>query len=162
MEEWVRIKGFPKHSVSDLGQVRYDTHEHLIQPRVNQYGAAYVGLMQNGVQVNRSLSLLVANAFLVRGGASFGTAINLNGDRMDCRVDNLMWRPRWFARKYNAQFKEAYPYRIEDRIRCLQSGERFRNSFEAACRYGLLESDVVASIDYMTYTWPTYQVFELA
>ena len=154
MEVWVPIEGFPKHSVS--------TYEHIIQPRFNQYGGVYVGLMQQGVQVNRSLPLLVALHFLERGLDSFDTPINLNGNRADCRAENLMWRPRWFARKYNKQFKEPYPYPIDEWVRCVESGERFENSFVAATRYGLLESEVVQSVEIMTYTWPSYQTFELA
>jgi len=117
--------------------------------------------MRNGVQVNRSLPLLVASAFIKKDVDTFDTPINLNGDRADCRADNLMWRPRWFARRYNRQFKSAPLFRIDDPVYCVDTEELFPNSFEAACRYGLLESDVVKSIELMTYAWPTYQIFEV-
>lgn len=162
MEEWVVISEFPKYSVSDHGRIRRDDFNSIIHPRMNQYGGVYVGLMEYGIQHVRSLPLLVAHTFIPRGLDAFDTPINLNGDRFDCHTDNIMWRPRAFARKYNHQFKERYGGGIEERVRCLETGEWFPNTFVAACRYGLLESDVVGSIEYMTYTWPNYQRFELA
>lgn len=162
MEEWAPIRDFPRYLVSDHGQVMHEDLERLINPRMNQYGGVYVGLMRYGVQHARSLPLLVAHAFLDRGLDNFDTPINLNGDRFDCHVENIMWRPRAFARRYNQQFKERYPGAYDEPVRCLDTGERFPDTLRAACRYGLLESDVVASITYMTYAWPTYQQFELA
>lgn len=162
MEEWVTIRDFPKYSVSDQGRVRQDDFDRLIHPRQNQYGGVYVGLMKHSVQHVRSLPLLVAETFLDRGLATFDTPINLDGDRWNCHVDNLMWRPRWFARKYNNQFKERFFRAIDEPVRCVETSERFPNSLMAGCRYGLLESDVVGSIENMTYAWPTYQRFELA
>lgn len=163
MEEWRIIPDFPKYSVSNYGNVRQDDFDRIIHPRQNQYGGVYVGLMRQVVQHSRSLPLLVADMFIPRpsGLEKFDTPINLNGDRFNCHVDNLMWRPRWFARMYNHQFKERYPGHIPDPIRCRDTGDRFHNSFDAGCAYGLLEWDVVKSIDLMTYAWPTYQVFEL-
>lgn len=162
MEDWVVIQEFPMYSVSDLGRIRQDNHDRIIQPRANQYGGVYVGLMSHGVQSVRSLPLLVATYFLERGLASFDTPINLDGDRWNCEAANLMWRPRSFARKYNRQFKEGPWVSILEPVRCKETRERFPTSFEAACRYGLLEHDVVAAIEHMTYAWPTYQTFELA
>lgn len=162
MEEWVPIKGFPNYSVSDAGNVRQDNFDRLIHPRANQYGGVYVGLMSHGVQYCRSLPLIVAEAFLPQGLANFDTPINLNGDRFDCRVENLMWRPRAYARKYNHQFKEPYFDHIPDPVRVKHTRKKYANSFEAACRFGLLESEVIKSIVYVTYAWPTYQLFELA
>jgi hypothetical protein len=39
--------------------------------------------------------------------------------------------------------------------------EMFPNSLAAACRYGLLEREVVLSVLNNTLTWPTYQRFEV-
>ena len=161
MEDWVQIDGFPEYSVSDQGNVRHDRFDRLVHPRANQYGSVYVGLQNHGVQYCRSLPLIVAEAFIPQGVATFDTPINLSGDRFDCRVENLMWRPRWFARKYNQQMKDPYSDSIMEPIRCVETGEYFPTSFEAAVRYGLLDAEVVGSINYMTTTWPTYLRFEL-
>jgi len=72
-----------------------------------------------------------------------------------------MWRPRWYAVLYNRQFEDRYENHIEAPVRAVNEGERFPNSLAAACRYGLLEREVVLSILNRTPAWPTYQYFEL-
>jgi hypothetical protein len=159
--EWKPVRGFPGYSVNPLGQVRRDSSGRCLHPKVNQYGVPYVGLMRDWEQKHRSLALLVANAFLPRALEAFDTPINLDGDRFNCAVDNLMWRPRWFAVQYNRQFRERYPHPIEYPIRDTKANEVLPDSLEVAKRYGLLEKDVVLSILNRTYTWPTYQIFEV-
>lgn len=162
-DEWVPVAGFPGYSVNPLGQVQRDRGAtgRLLKPRVNQYGVPYVGLMRNGRQYIRSLPRLVATAFLPARNEIFDTPINLDGDRMNCHVDNLMWRPRWYAVRYVNQFKERYDNPIDAPIRATETGEKFPNSLAAACRYGLLEREVVLSILNRTLAWPTFQQFEL-
>jgi hypothetical protein len=118
-----------------------------------------VGLMHNGVQRHRSVPLLVAQAFLSDSEGPFDTPINLDGDRANNRLENLTWRPRWFAIKYNRQFRYPYEDPIKRPIIDLDSGEVSPNSLECAKRYGLLEEDVVLSIQNRTFVWPTYQQF---
>lgn len=161
MEEWAPIRGFPGYSVSTLGRVRRDSTGHILGVKVTQYGVAYVGLMREWDQHQRGLALLVAKAFLPPPSEVFDTPINLDGDRFNCAVDNLMWRPRWFAIKYHQQFKERYWKPVRVPVRARETGEVFQDSFDAACRYGLLERDLVLAIEHNTVTWPTYQTFEL-
>ena len=161
MEEWAPIQGFPGYSVSNLGRVRRDVTGRILRIKVNQYGVAYVGLMRDD-QKQRSLALLVARAFLPDGSDIFDTPINLDGDRFNCAADNLMWRPRWFAVKYHQQFTHnRYSEPIEAPVRAIETGEVFSDSFEAACRYGVLERDLVLSVRHNTVTWPNYMSFEL-
>lgn len=165
--EWVPIEGFPGYSVSPLGQVRKDstvtgkTLSRPLQTRFNQYGVPYVGMMRNGRQVTRSLPRLVAAAFIPQPNAIFDTPINLDGDRTNCEVTNLAWRPRWHAVRYVNQFEERYPHPIEAPVRETESGQEFPNSLSAACAFGLLEREVVLSIHNHTLAWPTFQQFEL-
>jgi hypothetical protein len=91
----------------------------------------------------------------------FDTPINLDGDRVNCQAVNLMWRPRWYAVQYAHQFKDPYDKPILVPVRAVDTGEEFENSLQAACRYGLLEREVVLSIINHTLAWPTYQQFEL-
>ena len=74
-------------------------------------------------------------------------------------VENLAWRPRWFAIKYNQQFRHPYENPIMFQMVDLKTGEVSENSIECAQRYGLLEQDLVLSILNRTYVWPTYQEF---
>lgn len=160
---WVPVMGFPGYSINRLGQVSRDSTGRLLVPRYNQYGVPYVGLMRDWQQCSRSLPLLVARAFLPRPSSIFKTPIQIDGDRSNCRVENLMWRPRWYAVLYNRQFEgDRYEHPIEEPVREVASGERFPNSLAAACRFGLLEREVVLSIVNRTPAWPTYQHFEMA
>ena len=160
MSDWVVIESFPKYSVNRLGQVRRDSFDRLVKPQANQTNSVYVPLMRDGKLYQRSLALIVARAFLPEPVEPFDTPINLDGDRWNCKVENLMWRPRWFAIRYHHQFKEPYEKPIKAPLRARDEKEVFPDSLSAACRYGLLERDVVMSIEHNTYAWPTYQIFE--
>lgn len=160
-DEWVAVKGFPGYSVNPLGRVRKDSNGRVLQPRINQDGVPYVGLMREWKQHIRSLPRLVARTFLPSPNAIFDTPINLDGDRTNCHINNLMWRPRWYAVRYTNQFDEPYDNHIPLPIRAVETGETFSNSREAACRYGLLEHEVVMSIVNRTLSWPTLQRFEV-
>jgi hypothetical protein len=160
-EQWVAVGGFPGYSVNSLGQVRKDSNGRVLCTRVNQYGVPYVGLMRNWKQVIRSLPRLVADAFVPGQTRIFNTPVNLNGDRLDNRADNLMWRPRWYAVLYNNQFEDRYDNPIEVPIREIETGEEFPNSMTAAMRFGLLEREIVLSILNNTWAVPTFQKFEL-
>lgn len=158
-EQWRTIENFPDYSVSNLGNVRTDKTGRILRLNENQFGLLQVGMMRDGTQFHRSVPLLVAKAFLPEPPEPFDTPINLNGDRHNNQVDNLAWRPRWFAIRYNQQFR--YPYRnsIMSPIIDLKTRELSDNSLECAKKYGLLEEDLVFSILNRTYVWPTYQEF---
>jgi len=159
MARWKRINNFPDYSVSDKGDIRNDRTDRILSQSQNQSGVMHVGLMMNGIQYHRSVALLVAKAFLPNHDEPYDTPINLNGDRTDNHVDNLRWRPRWYAIKYNQQFYHPYPHHIANPVYDIKTGVVSNNSFECACQYGLLEEEVVKSILYRTYAWPTYQEF---
>jgi len=158
-ENWKPIMGFPWYSVSDWGRIRSDKSERILSLSQNQYGLVYVGMVRNKVQYHRSVPLLVAIAFIPNDLEPFDTPINLDGDRFNNHVDNLMWRPRWFAIRYNQQFKWPTASPIMHPIQDLKTGEVSENSFDCAIRYGLLESDLIMSIYNRTFVWPTYQQF---
>jgi hypothetical protein len=163
MEDWVPIQDFPGYSVSNLGRVRRDQTGRILRPKVNQEGVAYVGLMRDYDQHQRGLAKMVAYAFLNPQFEAFDTPINLDGNRLNCAVDNLMWRPRWFAVRYHQQFKnDAYDISglLSGSLRAIDTGELFDTPRAAACRYGLLERDIVLSVLNQTATWPSYMRFE--
>lgn len=161
MERWKPIKHFPLYSVSDEGQIRNDHTGRLLSLHENQYGLVCVGLFEDGKQHQRSVPLLVAHAFIPHPRGPFDTPINLDGNRWNNRADNLLWRPRWFAVRYNQQFRIPYAHHIEAPIEDMKTGEVSSDSFTCAIRYGLLEKDIVQSILNRTVTWPTYQEFRV-
>jgi len=159
MELWEPIELFPEYSVSNRGRIRTDKSGRILALSENQFGLLQVGLMRDGLQHHRSVPLLVAKAFLPYVPGPFDTPINLDGDRHNNAVENLLWRPRWFAIRYNQQFKRPYENPILAPIIDLKTGEISENSMDCAMRYGLLEKDIVLSILNRTYVWPTYQEF---
>lgn len=160
-ELWKVIRDFPKYSVSTTGRVRRDESGRILAQSPNQYGVVSVGLMRGNTQFRRSVPLLVAKAFIPHPFGPFDTPINLNGNRYDNRIENLVWRPRWFAVQYNHQFKEPYGYPITRPLRDVKTEIEYENSWDVATKHGLLEKDVVLSILNNTVTWPTYQSFEV-
>lgn len=158
-ERWCDIYDFPGYKISNWGNLLSEKTNSLIRPTKKGAGYLMVGLMKSGIQHKRSLSLLVANAF-VRPPleAAFNTPIHLDGDRANCHYQNLMWRPRWFSLQYMRQFEDrhtTYDAPISD----VETHERFPNSMAAAVTHGLLDSEIVLSMHHNTYVWPTRQMF---
>lgn len=161
VEQWAPIEHFEGYSVSDHGRVRTDKSGRILALNENQYGLLQVGLMRGGEQRHRSVPLLVAKAFLPQPAGPFDTPINLDGDRHNNHIENLAWRPRWFAIKYNQQFRRPYENPILAPVVDLETGEVSENSFDCATKNGFLERDLVLSILNRTYVFPTFQEFGL-
>lgn len=157
---WIPVPKFPGYSVNNLGQVRNDHTERILRPQFTGAGVPYIGMMRNGEHLNRGLALLVMQSWRPMTNEYFDTPINMDWDRANCELDNLMWRPRWFAIRYHQQAKEPYQNRINAPVRPVDDEEVWNSSLEASQAYGLLERDVVMSILNRTYAWPTYQMFE--
>ena len=160
MEKWEAIWDYPGYMVSDHGRVRNDFYDGRVKTlSTNQRGIVYVGLSLNGKHVNRSVSLLVANAFLDPPQyPTFDTPINLDGDRYNNYAANLLWRPRWFAYKYMQQFNRGIVGCLVPIIN-VKTGESFTDSWEAALKYGLLDIEVTKSITNEEPVFPTGQIF---
>lgn len=159
MELWRRIRPFPNYSVSDEGRVRNEETFRILTQSQNQRGIAVVGMMRDGVQHKRSVAVLVADYFVPRlpNREAFDTPINLDGNRMNNQVSNLMWRTRAFAIKFFDQFNS--PHWVTGPIEDIMSGERFHTSWDAVMKYGLLHRDIFLAMRNNTYVWPTYQMF---
>lgn len=161
MEEWKPVHEFPDYSVHPSGRIRNERTDRLMAQTLNQQGIPMVGFSVNGHYHKRAVAVLVANAFIPRKFGPFDTPINLDGDRTNNSVENLMWRPRWFAICYHKQFKQRYRNPIRHPIVDMKTREVSENSFEVCKKYGLLEQDLVLSILNRTVVWPTYQEFRV-
>jgi len=125
---------------------------------INQNGHPYVGLYREGNKFNRAVALLVADVFLEPPPReSFDTPIHLDGDKKHNHVHNLMWRPRWFAIKYDMQFNQPRGYNkpVED----VQTGDVYPTCWEAAIANGLLAKQILLAIMNDERVWPTMQRF---
>lgn len=158
--QWKEIEDFPGYSVSNFGRIRNDDTDRILALQRNQHGVVNVGLVKDGMQYKRSVALLVCLAWLPEQLEAFDTPIHLDGDPSNNHIDNLMWRPRWFAMKYQRQFKGPVPS-IREQIQELTTGYRYNNSMHAATTYGLLDKEIRDSIVHRTYVWPTYQRFRV-
>jgi NUMOD4 motif len=160
-EEWCQILQFPGYSVSSTGRVQNEKTGRILKKHVNQHGIVNVSLHRRGDEFRRSVSVLVATAFVrTARSKTFDTPINLDGNRLNNRADNLLWRPRWYAREYFGQFN-CELNGIEQPVQEHKTGEVFKCSWEAAVTFGLLDREVVRSVIHMTYALPTYQLFHL-
>lgn len=161
-EQWRQIPEFPDYSVSDIGRVQNMETGRIMALTINQAGVVNVGLTKDLVQYKRSVTRLVALAFLPPPDhEGFDTPINVDGDRTNNHAVNLMWRPRWFAIEYHAQFKREVPRGITTPIIDLMTGETYPNSFEAAKKFGLLDREILLAVLNDTWVWPTWQYFAL-
>lgn len=162
-EEWVSLEsaGFPGYELSNGGLVRNERTGRLLKTSPNQDGIVRVGLMKRdeGRQVTVSLVRLVARMFVPGRSATFDTPIQLNGNREDCSVENLMWRPRWFAVKFFNQFEETAQPLFKAAIYDVETSEEYNDSREAAIKNGLLEEDIMKSVVNDSPCFPTWQRF---
>lgn len=161
---WVAIEEFPGYSVSDTGLVRNDETGYLMSRLSNQGGVVHVGLTKDRVLYKRSLPLLVANAFIPKPDperfVDFDTPINLDGNRFNNHVHNLMWRPRWFAVKYHLQFQQDGPG-ISSPVQIVEDGIVFSSSWEAAITLGVFDREIAISVMTQNYVWPIFKKFRL-
>lgn len=162
MEDWRKIESFKDYSVSNLGRVKNDVTGRVLAVVRDRNGSTSVGLFKDRHLHRRSLSLLVATAFLKEPRErSFNCPINLDGNRSNNQVDNLMWRPRWFAIKYTRQFHDEwshypdYIYPVEE----VNTKQRFDSCWEASTTQGILVHDVHLSTETDLCVWPTRQTF---
>ena len=161
--DWISLDelGFPDYAINELGEVRNERTGRVLRQSHNQAGICKIGLIRPYFKLQRTVAVapLVAHTFLPDPrNEFFDSLINLDGNRSNNRVDNLMWRPRWFAIKYHQQFfNDLRGFTVP--IIELETGETFVNSWEAAIKYGLIDRDIfIASIN-RTNVFPTGQRF---
>lgn len=116
MERWRQIAGFIGYEVSDLGRVRSlprlgsDGRRwkgKILKATVGKHGYPVVGL-SFGEVVDKYVHRLVLEAF--RGSCPPDKeGCHNNGQRQDCRLDNL----RWDTRKANAQDAITHGTRVD-------------------------------------------------
>jgi hypothetical protein len=142
-DEYLPLTEFTNYSINQYGDI-LNIYDHKMAYMSIQNGIPKVWLVKNGKQYCRSIPLLVAKTWLERSKWNhFDTPIQLDGDRTNCCVDNLMWRPRWFAIRYHQERKKCTPNcRRQWALESPETGEVFRTYCECATRYGFLERDI--------------------
>lgn len=158
IEGWVRIFGFPRYLVSNTGEIKDTRTNRLLTQSKNQHGIMSVGLVQNGLLYRKSVPLLVARHWLSAPEEEhYNTPIHLTGEKSNCNVENLMWRPRHFAVRYHLEkskpLDEVFP------IFCFETHETFDSVRDASIYYGMLEADIFRSLQEHTPVWPDHVTF---
>lgn len=160
MELSKSIHEFPGYEIAYNGRVYNSNTGRTLSVVPNSRGIAIVGLMKNGVQHKRSLARLVADHFLdIYPLPAFDTPIHLDGNRFNCDVTNLAWRPLWFARAYHDQFARPVSEYGNAPIACRDTGENFPTVREPAMQYGLLEAEIILGAHNNVPVFPTWQSF---
>ena len=160
-EKWISIVDFPRYEVSNFGGVLDTRYDRYLVKTLVQKAIPTVGLVKDRILYRRSVPLLVATHWLANDiGSPFDTPIHLDGDRSNCFVGNLLWRPRWFAIQYHREklFEEAMP---NVKVVCSKTGEVFESIRDASIYYGFMERDIIKSLRTDLPVWPDKVVFEL-
>jgi hypothetical protein len=143
--KWQELDEFPDYAVNEHGEVYNIKTDMPRRTSINQQGIVKISLYKGRELITRSVAVLVAEAFCEGRTDVWNTPIHLDGDRENCRADNLMWRPRWFAVQYHRQFNSEEFYRMKIHIQELTTGKEYY-SVEEACRdLGLYYNDVYRS-----------------
>lgn len=157
--EWRPVQYFPGYSVSDTGFVLNEETGRLMTRLINQRGVVNVGLTRNRVQYKRAVGRLVADAFLgTRPNETFDCVINLNGDRLNNCIDNLEWRPKWFAARYFNQFIEPR-YNDGPVVQDIHTNQIYDSAWDAAIKLGLLFKEVLVAAHTQGLVWPIRHSF---
>lgn len=162
-EKWLNIYGFEEYAISNMGRIINTKTDLIKTPTVNQQGISSVLLVKDRIQHRRSVAVLVAEAFLEpmeHAWVHFDTPINLNGDRLDNRVENLLWRPRWFAVKFHKERRAGSTFEVAKKFYEVDTEEIFSQPCEAAIKWGLLEYAILDSILTGELVFPNWQEFK--
>ena len=155
------IEGFPDYMVGETGEiVNVATGGMPLQQSRNNQGLPKITLVYNHRPYTRSPAVLVAKAFVMPEREDFDTVIHLNNDRLDCRAENLRWRPRWFAIAFHKQFNRESIHL--DHVPVMDVNDKryhYACPKDAVMALGILYKDIVLSTTNETYTFPTMQVW---
>ena len=144
-ERWHELDEFPDYAISSLGSVHNIKTGMPRKTSINQQGIVKISLYIGRELITRSVAVMVAEAFCEGQSEFFNTPIHLDGDRENCRADNLMWRPRWFAVQYHRQFQSPEFHASDVHIVDVDTGKEYYSAKEACVDLGLYYNDVYRS-----------------
>jgi hypothetical protein len=158
-EVWQAIEDFPGYFVSTHGRVKKEPDGDILALKRNQTDCVFVSLNRDGRQHQRALSKLVGDAFLQHNAEIHNTPMHKDLDRSNNRLDNLVWRPRWYVHRYNILMTKQWFWFTNRPIRELATGLCFDNPQDAAFHFGLLVTHINKGLDSGEPVWPNNQVF---
>lgn len=161
--QWHELEEFPDYAVSEHGDIANIKTGMPRKLSTNQFGVVKITVYNEQKQlVTRSVARLVAEAFVPRPDLdAFDTPIHLDGDQLNCRAENLVWRPRWFAIKYHKQFRNEHFHAARGTFIDLDTEEVYDSIKDICVRNGVFWQDVIKCVTEETFVFPTYQKFRL-
>lgn len=161
-DEWRAIESFPDYKVSREGHIYSEITDRVMRTSINAQGSLKVNLMHENRIYTRNVNHLVAKTYLEPPKRSdFISIIHLDGDKTNCAANNLMWRPRYFTIRYHQQFEHDIFKSSRTPIVDMETGEEYPTIQDVVIRFGLLFNDILISAQNHTFTWPTYQRFQI-
>lgn len=162
-EQWREIPEFPNYEINPLGEIYNRRTRSLMRINPTNHGHMKITLTaENRRRHDRSVSLLVADAFVRPPSFMCDTVIVLDGDLSNVRADNLAWRPRWFAWKYSHQLKVDQPLFYRNlQVRNMVNGIDYECVVHAGMCEGLLFEDIWRSTHSGAFLFPTGSTFEV-
>lgn len=161
-EIWAQLDEFEDYSISNLGRVRNDIRDSPVALSLTQQGAVKVGLMKGGVQYTRSVKVLVAETFIPKENPLFNSPIHLDCNPRNNRVDNIVWRPRWFAWKYTQQLVDINRFKKVGPVVNVKTKVVYKNVVEAAMANGLLFWEVEMAVINQIPVFPSWHLYAWA
>lgn len=145
IERWVELYDYPLYEISSMGRVKNRASGHILKAFANNMGVATVGLRREGRTYTRALAKLVAAEFLEeptapQGMDAFNTVLHLDHDRMNCAASNLLLRPRWWAVKWEQEWRDGPTY--HRRIMHAPTATIFETAWHAGHASGMLEESI--------------------
>lgn len=121
-EEWVLLRDFPNHSVSNYGRVVSHNTDSVLRTRLSGWGYEQVVLYSNGRHVTKTVHRLVAEAFIP--GWDEGLHVNhIDGDKRNNFEENLEWVTPSENNTHAVHSGLRTPFRKS--VRIVETGETF-------------------------------------
>lgn len=159
-ESWLRLEEFPDYGVSNFGEVANLKTDRIIRPFVNQQGILGVTLRRDKERFSRSVPLLVTNSFLPDHPSHYNSPLHLDADYSNCRLDNLVWRPRMFTGRYYEQFEWVWFHHSDDELLNRTTGEVFQGYKQPCIEYGIRAVEIVMSHTNDREVFPTWHKYK--
>ena len=115
MEQWKKVHGFERYSVSEKGQVRNDEKGALVKPMNSTSGYLYVHLVKNRKKYTQYIHRLVGQAFISNPN-ELPQIDHIDGNKTNNCLSNLRWVT--VSQNYLAYGNEA---RSENRKRAVKA-----------------------------------------
>lgn len=145
IEYWAPIEELPNFEVSTFGRVANRDTGRILTNQVNQNGFVQVVMTYGGKPYCRAVHKLMALAFL--GDPPMGyVPVHRDENRQNNIIDNIEWIPLSTANRLTRQRKQQVAS-VKKEVICLENGETWPDTLEAAKDLRIIESDLILAIN---------------